>query len=65
LVTELLGRWEPNRTGNGRHLLDMAFGLKVNPVGSFFIGGYAQVPLNRNEGLRANVIWSLAVEYIF
>lgn len=65
LVTDLLGRWEPNRTGNGSHLLDMAFGLKVNPVGSFLIGGYAQVPLNRNEGLRANVIWSLAVEYIF
>ena len=65
LVTDVLGRWEPNRTGNGSHLLDMAFGLKVNPVGSFLIGGYAQVPLNRDEGLRANVIWSLAVEYIF
>jgi hypothetical protein len=65
LVTDLLGRWEPNRTGNGSHLMDMAFGLKVNPVGSFLVGGYAQVPLNRNEGLRANVIWSLAVEYIF
>jgi hypothetical protein len=65
LVTDLLGRWEPNRTGNGSHLLDMAFGLKVNPVGSLLVGGYAQVPLNRNEGLRANVIWSLAAEYIF
>ena len=59
-ATDLLGRWEPNRKTNGSHLLDMAFGLKWNPVGSFLVGGYAQIPLNRNEGLRADVIWSLA-----
>jgi hypothetical protein len=64
-ATDLLGRWEPNRNGNGSHIVDLAFGLKWNPVGSFLVGGYAQVPLNRNEGLRANVIWSLAAEYIF
>jgi len=63
--TDLLGRWEPNQQGNGSHLVDMAFGLKWNPVGSFLVGGYAQIPLNRNEGLRADVIWSLAAEYIF
>ncbi|HTE65071.1 MAG TPA: transporter [Candidatus Binatia bacterium] len=65
VATDLLGRWEPNRNGNGSHILDLAFGLKWNPVGSFLVGGYAQIPLNRNEGLRANVIWSLAAEYIF
>ncbi|MGH7317108.1 MAG: transporter, partial [Candidatus Rokuibacteriota bacterium] len=64
-ATDLLGRWEPNRKGNGSHLVDMAFGLKWNPVGSFLVGGYAQIPLNRDKGLRADVIWSLAAEYIF
>ena len=64
-ATDFLGRWQPDGTVDGNNTLDAAFGLKWNPIGSFLIGGYAQVPLNRNEGLRANVIWSVGLEYTF
>jgi hypothetical protein len=63
--TEFLGRWEPNNSNNGNNLADFAFGLKYNPFGSFLVSGYAEVPLNRDQGLRANVIWSLGIEYTF
>jgi len=65
VVTDFLGHWEPNRSGNGSNIADFAFGLKWNPFGSFLASGYAQVPLNRNQGLRANVIWSVGIEYTF
>jgi hypothetical protein len=64
-ASDILGRWQPNGNGIGDHVVDMAFGLKWNPVGSFIVNGNAQIPLNRDEGLRANVIWSLGLEYTF
>jgi hypothetical protein len=64
-ATDVLGRWEPSGNGIGDNIVDLALGLKWNPVGSFLVSGNVQLPLNRNEGLRANVIWSLGVEYTF
>ena len=64
-ATDFLGRWQTDGTVDGNNTLDAAFGFKWNPIGSFLVGGYAQIPLNRNESLRANVIWSVGVEYTF
>ena len=64
-ATDVLGRWEPSGTGTGDNIVDLALGLKWNPFGSFLVGGNVQVPINRNEGLRANVIWTLGLEYTF
>ena len=64
-ATDVLGRWEPNGNGTGDNIVDLALGLKWNPFGSFLIGGNVQVPINKNEGLRANVIWTLGLEYTF
>lgn len=64
-ATDVLGRWEPNGNGTGDNILDLALGLKWNPFGSFLVGGNVQLPLNKNEGLRANVIWTVGLEYTF
>ncbi len=64
-ATDVLGRWEPSGNGIGDNLVDLALGLKWNPVGSFIVGSYVELPVNRNEGLRANVIWSVGLEYTF
>ena len=62
---EVIGRWEPAGDGIGDHTVDLAVGAKWNPVGSLILSANVQVPLNRNEGLRADVIWSLGLEYQF
>ncbi len=64
-ATDVLGRWEPSGTGTGDNIVDLALGLKWNPFGSFLVGGNVQLPVNKNEGLRANVIWSVGLEYTF
>jgi hypothetical protein len=64
-VIDLLGRWEPSGDGVGDNLLDIAVGGKYNPFGSLVFVSNFIVPLNRNEGLRADFIWALGVEYTF
>jgi hypothetical protein len=65
VALDILGRWDYNRSGNGSNLVDLAVGAKWNPVGSFVVGTYFEVPLNRNEGLRPNFAWTIAAEYTF
>jgi hypothetical protein len=65
LALELLGRWKPDGNGVGDHTVDAALGLKWNPWRSLVVGGGVQVPINRDEGLRADVIWTVGAEYTF
>jgi len=65
LATDLLGRWRPQGNGIGDSILDIALGAKWNPVGTFLVNAGVQLPLNRNEGLRANIIWMVGLEYTF
>jgi hypothetical protein len=65
LAVDGIGRWEPKGDGIGDHTVDLALGVKWNLIGSFLTSANVQVPLNRREGLRANVIWGLGVEYTF
>jgi Putative MetA-pathway of phenol degradation len=65
LAADFVGLWKPQGDGVGDNLLDFALGLKVNLVRNFLIGANVAVPVNKNEGLRANVIWSIGAEYTF
>ena len=65
LAAELLGRWEPNGDGIGDSIIDLAVGGKWNPVGTLVFGANARFPLNKDEGLRSDVIWTLGVESTF
>src|SRR5262249_17962737 len=62
---EVIGRWEPQGDGIGDNIVDLALAAKWNPFGSFILSGSVQLPLNKDEGLRADVIWSIGVEYTF
>ena len=65
VALDVLGRWKPDGTGIGDHLVDVAVGGRWNPFGSFLINANIQVPLNRSHGLRADFIWTVGVDYTF
>ena len=64
-VFDLLGRWEPSGDGIGDHLVDAAIGGKFNIIRSLVLVSNFIVPLNRNEGLRPDFVWSFGLEYTF
>jgi hypothetical protein len=65
LASDLLGYWRPQGNGIGDHIVDFALGVKWNPFGTFLLNTGVQLPVNRNEGLRANIIWGVGLEYTF
>jgi hypothetical protein len=65
LAFDVLGRWKPVGDGIGDHVVDGAVGIKWNPWRSLVLSGGIQFPLNPDEGLRADVIWTAGVEYTF
>ena len=64
-VIDLLGRWEPSGDGIGDNLIDIAIGGKFNVYRSLGLVSNFIVPLNRSQGLRADFVWALGVEYTF
>ena len=64
-TADVIGLFKPKGTGIGDHLVDLALGVKLNPFRSFIIGGNVSLPLNRDEGLRADAIWTIGAEYTF
>jgi hypothetical protein len=65
VAAEIVGYWLPQGNGFGDSVVDFAFGFKWNVVRNFLVGANIQVPLNKNEGLRPDFIWSVAAEYTF
>jgi hypothetical protein len=64
-TADVIGLFKPKGTGVGDHLVDLALGVKLNPFRSFIVGGNVSLPLNRDEGLRADAIWTIGAEYTF
>lgn len=62
LAADVLGRWEPNGDGIGDTILDLAVGTKWNLWRNTVLSANVQVPLNRNEGLRSDLIWFVGLE---
>jgi hypothetical protein len=62
---DFLGRWKPDGDGIGDNVVDAAIGIKWNPWRSLILVGGVQIPVNPDEGLRADVIWTAGVEYTF
>ena len=65
VALDVIGRWKPAGNGIGDHIVDAALGLKWNAWRSLIVSGGVQLPLNPDEGLRADVIWTLGLEYTF
>lgn len=64
LAVDFLGYHDDNRDGINDDIFQSALGFKVNPFGEAILGGSFQLPLNR-DGLRADVIYTLQLEYTF
>jgi len=62
---DILGKWEHSGDGIGDRIIDAAIGAKWNIDGTKLLNFYLLFPLNRNEGLRADVVWSVGVEQTF
>ena len=64
-AVDVLGRWEPSGDGVGDNLVDLALGARWNFTGNSVLIGNILLPLNRDEGLRADVIWTIGIEHTF
>ena len=62
---ELLGSHEPAGDGIGDHILNGSLGVKWNPWKQLLVFANAQVPFNRNSGLRSDLILTFGAEYSF
>ena len=65
LSGDIIGRWAPERSGNGANIVDFAVSAKWNVWRSLLLDAVVQVPINKDEGLRADVIWTVGLEYTF
>jgi len=65
IAGEILGSAEPAGDGIGDHIINGALGVKWNPWKQLLLLANAQVPINRNVGLRSNLILTFGAEYSF
>lgn len=65
VAVDLLGRWEHSGDDIGDHLVDFTAGTKVEVVENVLLSINLKFPLNKDEGLRADVIWSVGGEVTF
>ena len=62
---DVIGRYKPDGSGTGDHVVDLSLGVKWNPIKSLILRGNVQIPLDKNSGLRADFIPTVGIEYIF
>jgi outer membrane putative beta-barrel porin/alpha-amylase len=65
VAAELLGSHEPAGDGIGDHIINGSLGVKWNPWKQLLVLANAQVPFNRNSGLRSDLILTFGAEYSF
>jgi hypothetical protein len=59
---DLLGRHElHDKDNSGKDIVDLAPGLKWAPFPNTLVQGAVQIPLNKNEGLRPDAVWTLGL----
>ena len=59
---DLLGRHElDDKDNSGKDIVDLAPGLKWAPFPNTLVQAAVQLPLNKNEGLRPDAVWTLGL----
>jgi len=61
----VLGRWEHDGDGIGDMPVDMAIGTKWELSDGAILNGNILLPLNKDDGLRAEIIWTVGFEKTF
>ena len=66
-AADVMGRYNPEQEVISNHLVDVALAAKWNPFNGFDapFNAYVILPVNKDDGLRADAIWGLGVEYTF
>ena len=62
---DIIGNWRPHLGGEGNNLVDVAFQTKWNPFGNTIINGFVIIPINKDDGLRSDAIWSVGLQQVF
>lgn len=62
---DIIGRFKPAGNETGDHINDLSLGVKWNPLSAWIVRANIQIPLDKNSGLRADVIPTVGVEYLF
>lgn len=62
---DVIGRFKPAGDETGEHIHDLSLGVKWNPLSAWIVRTNIQIPLDKNSGLRADVIPTVGVEYLF
>jgi hypothetical protein len=62
---DVIGRFKPAENETGNHINDLSLGVKWNPLSAWIVRANIQIPLDKNSGLRADVIPTVGVEYLF
>jgi hypothetical protein len=65
VAVDVIGRWKPDGDGTADHIVDGAVAARWNVFGAFLLNAAVQVPINRNTGLRPDLIWTVGVDYTF
>ena len=65
LALDVVGRWAPRADQVADHIADIAVGGRFNVWRSLLLNANLQFPLNRDTGLRPDLIWTLGMEYRF
>jgi hypothetical protein len=67
VAADLLGRYNPNLDDTSNFLADVALAAKWNPFNNHDapLNAYVIIPVNKDHGLRADVVWGLGIEYTF
>ena len=65
VALDAVGVYGPNVKLIGNHVVDAAVGVRWKVFRSLILNANVQVPVNRNQGLRPDVIWSLGFDYTF
>ena len=62
LSLDVLGRHEFNdRDNSGKDIVDLAPGFKWSPYPNSLVQAAVQIPVNKNEGLRPDAVWTVGV----
>lgn len=62
---DVIGRIKPAGDETGDHIHDLSLGVKWNPLNAWIVRANIQIPLDKNSGLRADVVPTVGVEYLF
>jgi len=67
VAADVIGRYNPQLENVSNHIVDVALAAKWNPFNNHDapLNAYVILPVNKDHGLRADVIWGLGIEYTF